>query len=313
MVSNRAKNKHVALIVEDDLNLAEALGDLLKSLGHDFIHAETQEEGLRLMEEGQFCFAILDLQIKVDADAIYPMVEAGAQLQRQIRDRYPNRNDNDQHHLQILAMSGHAKEMFNVIGMLQNGADDFILKPLGENNPPLHVKIQECLQKSGRENHADCAHIMELARGKPSRSNSRPVAPKRKTERSDISLTIPGQIEGKRTEVAINGVSQHLPDAQLLLLMRMVAGRAQDDSGWVHKQDLGSRDADGFKGMSNLNSSLKPLLPGGMSFYENDKMGSYRIKPEIIIGEIDHTQLALHSQREIRQLSAIIQKMRLAA
>jgi DNA-binding response OmpR family regulator len=311
MVNSSGKHKHIALMVEDDPSLAEALGDLLKSLGHGFIHAETQEEGLRLMEEGQFCFAILDLQIKVDADAVYPMVEAGEQLQRQIREHYPQRNADDHHHLQILAMSGHAKDMSNVIQMLQNGADDFVVKPLGENTPPLHAKIQECLRKSGRDSHRNCARIMNLARGvKGTKSNPKP---NRTTELSGTCLTILGNIQGKRTEVAINGVSQFLPDTQLLLLMRMVVGRTRNGTGWVHKNDLGSRDAEGFKGMSNLNSSMKPLLPVGMSFYENDKMGSYRINQEVVIGDIDHKQLAKHCQKEIHRLSDEIQQMSTAA
>jgi DNA-binding response OmpR family regulator len=313
MVNSKGKHKHVALVVEDDPSLAEALGDLLKSLGHDFIHAETQDEGLRLMEKGQFCFAILDLQIKVDAEAVYPMVDAGEQLQRQIRECYPHRNSNDHHHLQILAMSGHAKDMSNVIQMLQNGADDFVVKPLGENTPPLHVKIQECLHKSGRENHKNCSQIMEMASSNPTSKNSQSSKPKRMTELSGTNLTIPGEVQGKRTEVAINGISQHLPDAQFLLLMRMVTGRIRNCTGWVHKDDLGSRDSEGFKGMSNLNSSMKPLLPGDMPFYENDKMGSYRINPEIVIGEMDHSQLSQHGQREIRHLSTEIQQMGIAA
>jgi DNA-binding response OmpR family regulator len=311
MVNSKGKQKHVALVVEDDPSLAEALGDLLKSLGHDFIHAETQEEGLRLMEEGHFCFAILDLQIKVDACAVYPMVEAGEQLQRQIREFYPQRNADDHHHLQILAMSGHAKDMSNVIQMLQNGADDFVVKPLGENTPPLHAKIQECLRKSGREDHRECAGIMNLATGE--KSNNKTPKPKRTTELSGTCLAILGNIQGKRTEIAINGVSQFLPDAQLLLLMRMVAGRTRNGNGWVHKDDLGSRDAEGFKGISNLNNSMKPLLPVGMSFYENNKMGSYRINPEVVIGEIDHRQLAEHCQKEIHRLSDEIQQMSAAA
>ncbi|ABK43799.1 response regulator receiver protein [Magnetococcus marinus MC-1] len=305
MVSNRAKNKHVALIVEDDLNLAEALGDLLKSLGHDFIHAETQEEGLRLMEEGQFCFAILDLQIKVDADAIYPMVEAGAQLQRQIRDRYPHRNDNDQHHLQILAMSGHAKEMFNVIGMLQNGADDFILKPLGENNPPLHVKIQDCLVKSGRENHEDCARIMALAQ--------REYAPKHSSHSippSGQELSVTGELHGKRTCIQLGDKVIPLPNAQFLILMKMVAARVRDERGWVHKSDLGSKDEQGFKGVSTLSGTLALHLPSELSFYENNKQGSYRINPEIAIGHINHSTLAEHPLKDVRDMSGLMQEGR---
>jgi DNA-binding response OmpR family regulator len=310
MVTNRGKNKHVALIVEDDLRLAEALGDLLKSLGHDFIHTETQEEGLRLMEDGQFCFAILDLQIKVDAEAVYPMVEAGEQLQRQIRERYPHRNADDHHHLQILAMSGHAKEMNNVIQMLQNGADDFVVKPLGENTPPLHVKIQECLRKSGRENHKACARIMEMASSEFTGKNSQPSQPKRMTELSGTKLTIPGEVKGKRTEVRIGGNPVFLTNSSFVLLLKMMILRIGKGDAWANKSDLDPSAAEGWKGMSRLNAEIRPHLPGIIDIHENDKKGGYRLNPAIKPSDIDHDQLAGHWFKEVKILSNEIKEMR---
>ena len=305
MVSHHGNNRHVALIVEDDLMLAEALGDLLKSLGHDVIHAETQEEGLKLMEQGGFCFAILDLQIKVNADAVHAWVEAGQTLQRRIREFYPHRNQKDHHHLQILAMSGHAKERSDVIQMLQNGADDFIVKPLGENNPPLHAKIQECLRKSGRERHQNCPGIME--RAKQTGAPALLVASEGKAH-SRVSLTISGDLKGKRTGIRIGDKPAFLSNASFLVLLKLMAHRLDNGDGWIHKIDLGAVN-EGWKGMSRMNKELRPYLPENTEIHENNNHGGYRLNPAVELHDINHGQLDNHWQEDVRILSSKIRQL----
>jgi DNA-binding response OmpR family regulator len=152
--------RHIAFLVEDEPEMAAELGELLHSLGHAHVHAATQEDAKRIVEQGEFCYVLLDLQIKVNADSIKAHVEAGQNLLEFIRERYQRRNEQDKYCLPVLVMSGHAKDTHYVVKALQDGADDFIVKPLGENKPPFRDKIREALRKSGREKHHHCAAIM---------------------------------------------------------------------------------------------------------------------------------------------------------
>ena len=307
MVSRHGHDRHVALVVEDDLVLAEALGDLLKSLGHDVMHAETQEEGLKLMEQGGFCFAILDLQIKVNEEAVHAWVEAGQTLMRRMRELFPHRNRDDHHYLQILAMSGYAKERWDVIRMLQDGADDFVVKPLGDNNPPLHAKIQECLRKSGRERHKDCPAMMKLAK-RSDGGQAVPVADGGKV-RGGMPLVISGDLNGKRTGIRVGDKPVFLTNASFLVLLKLVAHRIGNGDGWIHKVDLGA-DSEGWKGISRLNRELRPFLPDRTDVHENDKQGGYRLNPILKPGDVDHERLADHWQKEVRAISIKIHQLR---
>jgi CheY-like chemotaxis protein len=304
---NRKKDRHVALVVEDDLELAEEVKDLLRSLGHDVLHVPTQEEALELLETEKFCFALLDLQIKVNSDSIKPRVEAGKTLLKKIREQYPRRNSDDQHYLQILTMSGYVKETPDVVRLLQTGADDFISKPLSSNTPPLPVKIDECLQKSGRLNHSDCAAMMDLARqvNGNQASEEQNVATSKKP-----CLTIPGTQQGKRTEVRVGDNPVFLTNSSFVLLLKMMTLRIRKGDAWANKSDLDPSAAEGWKGMSRLNAEIRPHLPGRIDIHENDKKGGYRLNPAIEPSDMDHDQLAGHWFNEVKTLSNEIKEMR---
>ena len=102
--------RHVALIVEDEPEMAAELADLLDSFGHDHRHAATKAEAIELLEEGGLCYVLLDLQILARAESIRPRVEAGMSLLREIRRRHPARTadggGHDIHLLPVLAVSG---------------------------------------------------------------------------------------------------------------------------------------------------------------------------------------------------------------
>ncbi|MBF0342144.1 MAG: response regulator [Magnetococcales bacterium] len=289
-------------MVEDDLEIARELHELLRSLGHDMVNVPSQEEAMELMASREFCFVFLDLQIKITSESIRPRVEVGKTLLRMLRERFPVRNQQDHHHLQILVMSGQAKESQDIVECLQNGADDFLLKPLGSNIPSVSEKIMSCLRKSHRIHHGSCKTVMAAACAAVDptiQANQKSVSPA-------ILLSITGEAHGKRTGIVINGKPCFLPDVQLVLLMRLVMGRLQNDRGWVHKNDLGAKDEEGFKLISLLNTSIAPFLPHEMLFYDNDKKGSYRINLSIKIDNIGHELLERHSDVRIRDFATKI-------
>ncbi len=148
--------RHVALLVEDDPEMAAEIGDLLRAFGHDYLHAETATDAKSLLEQGGFCYALLDLEIKATRQSIKPRVESGMSVLREIRQRFPHRRSNDKHVLPVLVISGHGRELQTVIGAFQDGIDDFILKPLSAGGQDNSVKIRRCLDLAGRSDHAAC-------------------------------------------------------------------------------------------------------------------------------------------------------------
>ncbi|MBF0185602.1 MAG: response regulator [Magnetococcales bacterium] len=299
------KNRHIVLVVEDDPNVVKELAERLQSLGHQMVAVPSQEEAMALLDAGEFCCVLLDLQILLDANGNMPRIEYGKTLLRIIRDRFPARNKADHHCLQIVVMSGFAKEMVDAVWCLQYGANDFIAKPLNGQDSVFVEKIENCFRRSHRNTHQDCFMVMATARQKQDEDASQSTG-----THSKVQLSIIGENHGKRTNIVVNGRVFNLPDFKLILLMKLVAARVMNGHGWVHKVDLGSTDTAGFKGISNLNSTLQMFLPNGLVFYENDKQGRYRINPAIEVAQIDHEQLAQHRLKEIVMLSSRIRSVR---
>ncbi|MBN1773588.1 MAG: response regulator [Deltaproteobacteria bacterium] len=293
--------RHIALLVEDEPEMAAELGELLESLGHGHVHTATKEDAERLVEAGEFCYVLLDLQIKVNADSIKAHVEAGQSLLEFIRERYPQRNEHDKYRLPILVMSGHAKEHYYVVKALQDGADDFITKPVGECKPPFKDKIQDALRRSGREKHERCAAVMREARASASAAASGNGAPD-----PCLPMTITGRIEGKRAEIKICGHVVLLTTGSLIILLHLVAGHVRGGDGWVHKNDLGAKTEQGWKGVSRLRDELRPGMPKKADFFENDKSGSYRLHGAIRIDAIDLPALESHWDARVKRLAAEI-------
>ena len=149
-------DRHIALIVEDEPEMAAELGDLLRSFGHDHVHAETLADARARLDEGGFCYVLLDLQIKADGQSIKPRVESGMTLLREVRRRFPHRSANDIHLMPVLVISGHGKERENIISAFQDGIDRFIMKPLSSNGEDVGAKIRHCLELAGRNDHDAC-------------------------------------------------------------------------------------------------------------------------------------------------------------
>jgi CheY-like chemotaxis protein len=289
--------RHVVLLVEDEPELAEELGDLLRSLGHDVLHAPTQNEAQAIVEKGGFCYVLLDLQIKVAPDSIKPRVEAGLALLVALRKRFPQRNARDHHALQVIVMSGHAKEHQVVVKAFQEGADDFLQKPLGENRPRIDERIRDALKKAGRDEHEKCA---EVATSDQTTAGAR------------VRLAVSGRPVAKRTEILLDEKSALLTNSSFLIFMHLLVGRAKDDKGWVHKTTLGASSDQGWKGVSRLRDEVIAFLPKKTDLTENDKSGYYRINPEVVVERIDLAALEAHWDGRIRKLATELKSLRQA-
>jgi len=155
--------RHTGLIVEDEPEMAAEIADLLRCFGHDHLHAETLADGNVHLDDGAFCYVLLDLQIKADRQSIKPRVESGMSLLREIRRRYPHRSGNDVHLMPVIVISGHGKEPSNIIGAFKDGIDDFIMKPLSTDGQDVGSKIRRCLELAGRVDHGDCTLCSDAA------------------------------------------------------------------------------------------------------------------------------------------------------
>ncbi|PZU27183.1 MAG: DNA-binding response regulator [Stenotrophomonas sp.] len=99
------------LIVEDDVHIANLLRMHLRDEGYDVTHAASGDEGVRLLESGQWDALVLDLML--------PGVD-GLEICRRARamTRYTP----------IIITSARASELHRILG-LELGADDYLAKP----------------------------------------------------------------------------------------------------------------------------------------------------------------------------------------
>jgi CheY-like chemotaxis protein len=290
------QSRHVALIVEDDQELARDLEDVVASLGHDHIHASTKEEADRIVASGTFCYALVDLQIKVNADSLRARIEAGQSLLEAIRTRYP-RQEGRHHALPVIMMSAHAKDENCIVDAVKSGADAYLVKPLGDRVVP---KIREMLLASGREDHAACAARTEVARSRAPMAEA--VAPLA----GPVTLDVTAKVVSGRSGIRLDGVDVYLPDSLFALLLKFVAARLKDNA-WIHTLDLGRGAAPlGHKGTSKLNLEMKPYLPSGMPLLENNKGGRYRLHERVRLGHIDVGAIGRVNSSAAADLEALI-------
>lgn len=286
------QEKHVALLVEDELELAKQLGLTFKILGHDYVHVTNQEEALEKLATQRFCYVLLDLQIKPTADSITADALAGHLLIRKIREGLPPPVARNCDVLQILVMSGNAVDTDNVRKALLIGANDFLTKPLSGNVPSIDDRIREALERSGRGDHSKCK--LMVVEPKPAPVVSKP-----------IRLGITGRLDDARTVVTIDDKPVPIQTAQLRLLLRLVRAR-MEGAAWVSKKGadgLGEKNDSVYRSVSRLKDDLKQFLPEAV---ENDRKGSYRLAPRLVVDVLDASAFKTHPsievQREVKKI-----------
>ena len=99
------------LVVEDDPNLREAIGDTLELSGRPFIAVEGGREALAVLEQQAVAIVVSDVRM---------MPMDGITLLKEIRVGYP--------HLPVLLMTAYA-EVDKAVDAMRSGACDFLLKP----------------------------------------------------------------------------------------------------------------------------------------------------------------------------------------
>jgi CheY-like chemotaxis protein len=281
------KQQHVALIVEDDPATAEDLVEIIHSIDCTGIVVDNSEEALRAFESQSYCFVLLDLNIKGDADAIKGHVEHGKSLLRKIRQTHGVRNGST-FWLPVIVLSGHAREADDAVEVMKDGASDVIQKPLSQQ---VSERIRRTIEASGRERHDLCHE---------------PPSAKPPNIRDDIVIAIPGERVGRRSLVTVGSTAVKLTDGALKVLLHLMVARREGT--WLSKIALGAEPDEGFKGISRLTEQLGPAL-ADRKIIENDYRGNYRLTADVTVGECRIDKLDEIGDTTISALAATLQKV----
>lgn len=280
------KERHIALIVEDDRETAEDLREILRSIDCDTEVVDNAEDAILALQKTPFCLVLLDLQIKDTSDSIKGHVEHGKALLRKIRERHAEHSGLS-FWLPVLIVSGFAREVNEAVEIMKDRASDVIQKPFESRQ--VSEAIRQALKVSGREKHERCHE---------------PPPTQRPNLKDGVVIAIPGDRIRHRTRITIASTPVNLTDASLKILLHLMV--AQCKGGSVHKVDLGARAEQGFKGISNLRNELRPAL-GDIEIICNDYHGNYWFEPSVTVGKCAVEKLLDIGDKTISELAKLLQ------
>src|SRR5574343_676429 len=101
---------HNLLLIDDDIELSDMLGDYLRHEGYAITHAASAETGLQEALSGRHALVVLDVMLPG---------RSGIEVLSQIRQRTA---------LPVLMLTARGDDMDRIVG-LELGADDYVPKP----------------------------------------------------------------------------------------------------------------------------------------------------------------------------------------
>jgi hypothetical protein len=174
---------------------------------------------------------------------------------------------------------------------MRDGASDVVQKL----SPREHKadRIHEALEASGRTSHRVCEELSSTY-GRVNASNA-------------LTLSIPGEQDGRRVVVCLGVRRAKLTHSALRILLHLV--KAHLSGSLVHKTDLGSRNEQGFRGVSALRSELSAAYDGDLKkLVTNDQRGSYGLAAHVTIGPVETEQLERIGDHKITKLAREIRR-----
>ncbi|MGI9012940.1 MAG: response regulator [Phycisphaerales bacterium] len=134
-----------ALIVEDDVAIRESVGDIVVSMGHEFDVAGSQTAARALLNQSEFDYILLDLEIPVRDEATFARPENGENLLAEMR-RQPTTKG-----LPVIVMTAHGSDGPDLgVKQMKLGATDFVNKPF--DGGCLDRAIREALERDPGSN-----------------------------------------------------------------------------------------------------------------------------------------------------------------
>lgn len=293
--------RHVVLLVEDDANIARSVTQLLGVLGYDVVHVTSLEEGQAHVDRGEFCVLVTDLGILPQKESAKAEIELGYAMIEYARDRYPKRSESGTHLVPIIVLSAHDEHRFTREAF-RRGIDDFLKKPLADNQVSLKDTIRECLRKCGREDHGVCASISRTARAGAPSSAPDTIDVAQASPRSVHLELLAEETKRNRTVVVINGRRAPITNVAFLVLLRLVDARERGLES-LSKEALGALAERGFRGVALLQDQLAPYV-GGVKVYKSIRGVGYALADEITATPLDRASFAGHSEHGVRTTAA---------
>ena len=262
-------DRHCALIVEDNERTAADLAEILRGVDCDSVIARSKEEALNFLEARPRCVILLDLQIPRTARGIRSESAVGISLLEDIRRLFGGRLRR-QTWIPVIVVSGHAGDPTDVAELMKLDADDVIQKPYDIED--VAGKVREALDRSGRTSHDNCRSMVG---GSPTK----------------CLIEIPGTAQKRRTIALIGGKEAKLRDVALCALLRLLIGRARNESvPLIAFSSDRSCKAVSYKALDRLREDLRHVLDDPTTFIINTQ-GSYALPEGVSIGAVNTESL----------------------
>lgn len=200
---------HFALVVDDQICTIDWVHGVLRSLGHDYHHAETQAQAEELLAQNRYCYVLLDLEFPADEDCV-ARVETGFNLLANLRTRF-GRDE-----LPVIILTAHEKGSEYQVRALQLNANDFASKVTDRNHEPLDVKIRRVLEQS--------CPLPKRA------TSSRP-------KQAQHTLHFDGSCKRRRYRMEIDGKEAYVRLTTFRILWKL-AQAAKEGHGWCRGREL---------------------------------------------------------------------------
>lgn len=135
---------HSLLLIDDDIELSDMLGDYLRHEGYAITHAASAETGLQEALSGRHALVVLDVMLPG---------RSGIEVLSQIRQRTA---------LPVLMLTARGDDMDRIVG-LELGADDYVPKPCQPRELAARIRaILRRTQPSTPQQEALCVGALTL-------------------------------------------------------------------------------------------------------------------------------------------------------
>ncbi|MCA9645918.1 MAG: response regulator [Myxococcales bacterium] len=246
---------HFALVVDDQICTISWVHAVLRSLGHDYHHAETQAQAEELLAKNRYCYVLLDLEFPADEDCV-ARVETGFNLLANLRTQFGREE------LPVIVLTAHEKGSEYQVRALQLNANDFASKVGERNHEPLDVKIRRVLEQS--------CPLPKRA------TSSRPKQAQR-------TLHFDGSCKRRRYRMEIDGKEAYVRLTTFTILWKLAHAAAGGEDGWCLGRDLNPGNV--HNALSRLRTDLADQVGILDSLVEGDGHGAFRLTDGISVSQ----------------------------
>lgn len=246
------RQKHLALVVDDQECSLDHVRPVLRSLGHEFHFAQTQAEAEALLDQHRYCYVLLDLEFPADEDCV-ARVETGFNLLADLRTRF------DRRELPVIIMTAHEKGSEYQVRALQLDANDFASKASDKNFETLDVKVRRVVEQTcGKDG---CCSLGLSRSGEARRGATR--------------LHFLGDCKNRRYRMGVNEREVWVCYSTFTLLWKLTSAAYDGGRGWVAGRVLSAGNY--HNALSRAKRDLAKVAGVSEGLVEGDGHGSFRL------------------------------------